>query len=527
MKLYINASDQKLDISFYRDSNHDLALFNDEQIINHWVNFGSLEGRIPNYECLYREWKQNDLPKNFDFEEYLYLNPDLPLTSELQCKVHYLRKGRSEFRPFSFTPFYIQETLVNFLREFKVCNEGWLDEKIEFIQIRQINKSIDEVDYPDFYVNEVDGKFFIDFYLRHFKLVLSPSKLSLVLDLYGQIFSKTKSKNISVLKSIIQIEFLEIHKFELARRDRNSDKAFQPIGGSVIHSYSEQSNLFRKFKQKTYVPINFFFRLIELVFTTKNLLVLKILRLKPKVSLICSLYDGDRFIEQFIKNLISLNKFYRCEVIIVDANSPGNENKFLSKYVKYFLNIKIIRVKERIGIYEAWNLAINQSSAPYISNVNVDDLRIYSSISKQIRALDKNNKIDVVFSNFFYSLGANSLPWVVKHIGIKSYLPTVSTHNLLDFNSPHCAPMWRRTLHNELGLFETQFQSAGDWEFWLRCAKSNKIFGKIDKPLAIYFLNPDGLSTSINSKDAREQMSIRALYVDLIQNDEKVISENV
>jgi hypothetical protein len=45
----------------------------------------------------------------------------------------------------------------------------------------------------------------------------------------------------------------------------------------------------------------------------------------------------------------------------------------------------------------------------------------------------------------------------------------------------------RKSLHRELGLFDTSFKSAGDWEFWLRCLWKGKKFYRTNTPHVVYY----------------------------------------
>ena len=96
--------------------------------------------------------------------------------------------------------------------------------------------------------------------------------------------------------------------------------------------------------------------------------------------------------------------------------------------------------------------------------------------------------------------------------GFKSELPIITKHNLLAFNSPHNAPMWRKSLHDELGLFDTGYRSAGDYEFWVRCLSNHKTFGKINAPHVVYYQNPEGISTRPDTQGLAEFYRILSLY---------------
>jgi glycosyltransferase involved in cell wall biosynthesis len=229
---------------------------------------------------------------------------------------------------------------------------------------------------------------------------------------------------------------------------------------------------------------------------------------KFTISAIASLYKSGNFIENFLNNITSQTIFDRCELIIIDANSPDNEAKIIDKYRKTFPNIIYKRMNHKIGVYEAWNLGIEMSKGKFITNTNLDDLRKNNSFELQASTLEKHDFVDVVYQDFFYTMDSRLTFDEVASIGIKSDLPIVTPHNLLVFNSPHNAPMWRRELHNELGLFDTTFESAGDWEFWLRCISKNKIFFKINEPHVAYFQNPEGVSTRPTTKGVQEGLRV-------------------
>lgn len=231
-----------------------------------------------------------------------------------------------------------------------------------------------------------------------------------------------------------------------------------------------------------------------------------------KVSAIASLYKGGRFIESFLDSITSQTIFDRSELIIIDANSPENEAEVIERYRKVFPNIVYKRINHRIGVYDAWNLGVGMARGKFLTNTNLDDLRKETSFELQAATLEQHSFVDVVYQDVFYSMDGRLTFDEVASIGIRSDVPIVTPHNLLMFNSPHNAPMWRRELHSELGLFDTTFESAGDWEFWLRCIAKNKVFFKINEPHVAYFQNPEGVSTRPNTKGVREGLRVWRRY---------------
>ena len=77
--------------------------------------------------------------------------------------------------------------------------------------------------------------------------------------------------------------------------------------------------------------------------------------------------------------------------------------------------------------------------------------------------------------------------------------------------------MWRRDLHDRVGLFDATMTSASDHEFWLRCACNNVHFMKTEPAHVVYFQNPEGISTRPDSAGIREGKAIRQRYAPLIK----------
>ncbi len=230
------------------------------------------------------------------------------------------------------------------------------------------------------------------------------------------------------------------------------------------------------------------------------------------VSAIASMYKGKRYLENFLENITSQTFFDRSELIFIDANSPENEEQTIRSYQDRFPNIIYRRINYRIGVYDAWNIGVELARGRYITNTNLDDLRRRDSFEIQASVLDQNKDVDVVYQDFFYSMDPSLSFDEVAAFGFKSELPIITPHNLLVFNSPHNAPMWRKELHDELGLFDTSFRSAGDYEFWIRCMSHSKRFKKINTPHVVYYQNPEGISTNKDTNGVEEVHRILKRY---------------
>ncbi|QNI99009.1 putative beta-glycosyltransferase/ family 2 [Synechococcus sp. A15-62] len=244
----------------------------------------------------------------------------------------------------------------------------------------------------------------------------------------------------------------------------------------------------------------------------------------PSLSIITSLYNGDKFIRNFMENMVNQINFDNFELIIIDACSPGDENTIIKEYMCKHPNIIYHRCEDRISIYDAWNLGVSMSKGKYLTNANLDDLRAPYGLSMQVECLERFPSFDICYGDFYYYFEANPSWNLIESIGIKSSLTHLSPGILISCNYPHCAPLWRKSLHQEVGLFDAKYASAADWEFWLRCIKAHKNFYFIPIPLSGYYQNPEGISTSSETKGIEEVASItNKHFKDLIMTDDSTL----
>jgi hypothetical protein len=232
-----------------------------------------------------------------------------------------------------------------------------------------------------------------------------------------------------------------------------------------------------------------------------------------RISAITSLYRGGGHIERYLANMAEQTCFAgHLELVIIDAASPDGEQALIEAWARRHDNIRYVRLPHRVGIYEAWNLALRVASGSLLTSANVDDLRRADSVELQAREFTLDDTVDVVYQDFFYTLDPD-LPFDdIVRVGYRSELPEVSAAQLMRFNPPHNAPMWRRQLHDELGLFDETLQSAGDYDFWMRCALAGKRFRKCAEAHVAYFHNPEGLSTRPDTRGHAETREVHRRY---------------
>jgi len=222
---------------------------------------------------------------------------------------------------------------------------------------------------------------------------------------------------------------------------------------------------------------------------------------KPEVSIITSIYNGDRYITPFLEDITRQSYFNRCELILIDAASPGNEAAAISPWLKRFYNIKYIKLDTDPGIYEVWNMGIRKAKGSWITNANLDDRRHPEHIEKHIELANEHPDTDLVAAatlvtkneNETWEENSHYIAWfegTPEVFGVENLFQRVESEQgreLMSYNAPHAMPVWRKDLHTRFGWFdEKEWGPFADWEFWLRCLEGGAKFRFIKTPLCLY-----------------------------------------
>ena len=236
----------------------------------------------------------------------------------------------------------------------------------------------------------------------------------------------------------------------------------------------------------------------------------------PKISIITSVYNGDEYIRPFLEDITRQTIFKeKCELILINANSPGNEEEVINEYLeKYPNNIIYKRLDKDPGVYGVWNIGVEASTGEYLTNANLDDRKAPNSLEKHAKELFAAEDVDLVYADMLITDKSNETWENNSSDGRKYNFPEYSFDNLKMVNMPHASPMWKRSLHENYGLFNQKYKSAGDWEMWLRAASKGSKFMKIKTSLGLYYFNPKGISTNSDnfSWKRKEEEEIYEMY---------------
>ncbi len=210
---------------------------------------------------------------------------------------------------------------------------------------------------------------------------------------------------------------------------------------------------------------------------------------------------------------------------MVDSGSEQNEAQIVREFQKQYDNIVYIRTDQREGVYAAWNRGIKAARGKYITNANTDDRHRSDAFEKMALILDQRPDIALVYANVWITETENETFENHTRVGIyrwADYDPLYLTYGC--FIGPQ--PMWRKSLHEKYGYFDESFESAGDWEFWLRISETEKFF-HIDEVLGLYLKSPSSVEHRDPMLSRNEAMRVYKIYSPRRIRLEKEISEKL
>lgn len=232
-----------------------------------------------------------------------------------------------------------------------------------------------------------------------------------------------------------------------------------------------------------------------------------------KVSAIISLYNSLEYVGACLEDLVSQTLFKKgeLELVVIDSNSPQDEKSIVEKYQARYSNIHYHRTPDRETLYQAWNTGLSLASGKYITNANSDDRHHPENLEILAHVLDRHGDVDLVYADVFESTvpnqSFNDNPGTARYVYPNYFAPL----SLL-FYQFGCQPVWRKAVHDRIGMFSGSYKAAGDWEFCIRFSMAGLKALRIPQVLGSFLHR----STSISTQDetsTNEQGALRNHYL--------------
>jgi len=217
------------------------------------------------------------------------------------------------------------------------------------------------------------------------------------------------------------------------------------------------------------------------------------MNINPKVSIIMSVYNGDKYLDRCVKSILNQSYPY-FEYIIVDDGSNDNTRNILESINDSRVNIIH---QENIGLTASLNKAMLLSKGEYIARQDADDISLPDRLEKQVEFLENHKDYVLIGSDSYLINEAN------EQIGIYK-LPKTDTEIrwTMLFRNPFChsTVMIRADILRSKNITYNEYlKTAQDYDLWSRIIK----FGKtenMENALGEYRVHPDQLCQLYNTE---------------------------
>ncbi len=212
------------------------------------------------------------------------------------------------------------------------------------------------------------------------------------------------------------------------------------------------------------------------------------------VTAIVSAYASTKFLPDLLEDLFGQTLYARgeLEIVFVDSHSPEDDWSLIEAAARDHDHVRAIRTVERETLYTAWNRAIAEARGRYISNANTDDRHRADAYELLSGVLDQREDVALVYSNTYVSRVENE-PFA-ENTGTEPFTtPAFFAPNQLLHFPFGAQPMWRRTVHDVIGVFDGSFKAAGDWDFAIRFVRKFRAL-HIEEVLGSYLVQDNAIS---------------------------------
>ena len=224
-----------------------------------------------------------------------------------------------------------------------------------------------------------------------------------------------------------------------------------------------------------------------------------------EVSVIIPTYNRAKKVCRAVGSV--LDQTYRdFEVIVIDDASTDDTEERLREFTG---RIQVIRNHVNRGVSAARNRGINESGGRYIALLDSDDYWLPEKLKVQVEFFRQNPDAVICQAKEIWIRKGKRVNPGQKHLKPSGdiFVPSLK----LCLVSPS-AVMFKRSLLDEVGMFDETFPVCEDYDLWLRIAGKYPIY-LIDKDLLVKEGGaPDQLSASMNGMDRYRIEAMVKLY---------------
>lgn len=184
----------------------------------------------------------------------------------------------------------------------------------------------------------------------------------------------------------------------------------------------------------------------------------------PKISVITPSFNQGHFIRETIDSVLNQN-YPNLEYIVMDGGSTDDTVAILKSYGN---KIQWVSKKDK-GQTDAINKGIKKTSGEIVAYINSDDVMLPNTLHTVAEYFMSHQEAMWMTGDYFIidADGNKIQSYVANYKKILRNLPNKTVLSIANFIIQP-STFWRRSLINEIGLFDESLHYCMDFDYWMR-----------------------------------------------------------
>ena len=204
---------------------------------------------------------------------------------------------------------------------------------------------------------------------------------------------------------------------------------------------------------------------------------------QPLVSIVLPVFNGEKYIKEAIKSIIS-QIYQNWELIVIDDCSADKTAEIVKAFVendsrvKYYKNIKNYKLPRSL------NIGFSKAKGKYYTWTSDDNILLPDAIKKMVQVLEHNKEASMVYANYS----------VIDENGIKiKDIELPESKELITGNVFGACFMYSAKAAKLVGEYDVNLFLAEDYDYWIRMKRVGGIT-HLNEILYLYRLHASSLT---------------------------------
>ena len=229
--------------------------------------------------------------------------------------------------------------------------------------------------------------------------------------------------------------------------------------------------------------------------------------MKPDISVIMSVYNGETYLKEAIESVIK-QTFRNWELIIINDCSTDSTGEILDDFSHKDERIKVYTNEVNLKLPSSLNKAISLCSGKYIARMDADDMCLPERFEKQYKFMEENQ--DVSLSSCRFMTMKNGV-YASGGAGGRCDFDALRAMLLVANPILHPGVIAKADVMKKFN-YDTTLTCTEDLELWTRMVMENQKIEILPECLLIYRLHDKQITSTTLERQHTEVLKIQQKY---------------